>query len=87
MAAAVKWFQTHVYLAAWLSPIVAIIAVLVRNARHEHHIDSSRLMIYVAFLTCLAVSVTPTFDEGTRSFARGFVYAGLGFLIVDRART
>ncbi len=47
-------------------------------------VDWSRLLIYFAFLTSLAVTFTPIIDQTIRSIARGLVYALLGFLIVDR---
>lgn len=80
-----NWLRQNVYLAAWLSPVVAIVVAIVQNRhRKSNEVDWSRLLIYIAFLTALAVAFTPTFDDGIRSVASGLVYAGLGFLIVDR---
>jgi len=42
------------------------------------------LLLYSCFLAALAVTFTPTFDAGAGTVAKGFVYALLGFLAVDR---
>jgi len=79
------WLRNHAYLAAWLSPIVAIVVAIIQNRNKEFaQVDWSRLLIYFAFLISLAVVFTPTFDQTARDVARGLIFALLGFLIVDR---
>jgi len=80
-----NWLRNYSFLAAWLGPVVAISVAIFQN-RHKGfaEVDWSRLLIYFAFLTSLAVTFTPIIDQTIRSIARGLVYALLGFLIVDR---
>ena len=83
----INWLQNHVWIAAWLSPLVALIIAVVQSVRpNAPSIDWSRLLLYLAFLTGLAVAFTPLFDAGTRTFAQHLVMMGVGFLIVDRIR-
>jgi len=82
-----EWLKLHVFVAAWFSPIIALIGLLVkRTPSGEMPVDWSRLVIYVGWLTCLAVLVTP----GVEPFARGTFEAmaamGFGFLIFDVKR-
>jgi hypothetical protein len=79
------WLKDHSYLATWLGPIVAMIVAIIQNRRKGFaEVDWSRLLIYFLFLTSIAVTFTPSFDQSTRKVAEGFVFALLGFLIVDR---
>ena len=62
-----------------------LLTSIVQNARTNfREVDWSRMLIYTLFLTALGVTFTPTFDQWTREVARYFLYALLGFLIVDR---
>jgi hypothetical protein len=79
------WFESYVYLAAWLSLLVALVSFFMQNVKANFTgIDWSRSLLYIAFLTCLAVAISPMFDEKARTWAGGLVIALLGFLIVDR---
>lgn len=42
------------------------------------------LLIYFTFVTCLAVTFTPTFDNEARSAARSLIFILLGVIIVSR---
>ena len=81
------WLNNHAYLAAWLALPVAIGVAVFQN-RHKGfaEVDWSRILIYIGFLTSLAVVFTLGFDETARGFARVFVFTGLGFLIMDSRR-
>ena len=79
------WFKDHVYIAAWLSPIIGLIGIIVRTPKTTSgDPDWSRILVYLSFLTCLAVTLTPQFDERARSIAGTLLFTGLGFIIVDR---
>ena len=81
------WLRDHSYLAAWLALPVAIIVAFFQNKNRKFsEVDWSRILIYLAFLIALAVTLTPAFDEFARGVAKIIVFAGLGFLIVDRRR-
>lgn len=84
---AMHWLETHEYLAAWLALPVAIIAILFQNVpRKFEHFDWSRTLLYLAFLTSLAVVFTPTFDSAARSTASMLLFGIMGFMVVDRKR-
>jgi hypothetical protein len=79
------WLEIHVYLAAWLSLIVALISLFMQNLRGNfQQIDWSRSLIYIAFLTGLAVAISPTFDERARTAGWILVSTLIWFLIIDR---
>lgn len=84
---AMNWLESHVWLAAWLALPVAIIVGLIQNVKTKfEQVNWSRSLLYLAFLTALAVAFTPTFDESARSEARYIIAVGIGVLIVDMGR-
>jgi len=79
------WLSDHAYLATWLALPVAIVAIIVQNRSSRFaEVDWSRSLIYLAFLTSLAVAFTPTFDQTARTTAYFLLFSLLAFLIVDR---
>lgn len=81
------WLREHSYLAAWLAlPVAILVAFFQNKGKKLSELDWSRLLIYIAFLLSLAVTLTPSFDETARDAAKLLVFAGLGFLIVDRKK-
>jgi hypothetical protein len=80
-----NWLKEHIYIAAWISPLVALLGMVIQNARpNAAHISWSMVMIYVAFLTCMAVVFTPIVDDSARVFA-GVCFAGLSIFIANHA--
>jgi hypothetical protein len=81
-----NWFSEHAYAAAWLSPALTLIAMIVQSARPAAQpINWSKVMIYIAFLTCLAAVFTPTLEAEAREFAGGFLMFAafyLGFMAI-----
>jgi hypothetical protein len=81
-----NWLSTHAYVAAWLSPVLALIAMIVQSARPTGRpVNWSKVMIYIAFLTCLAAIFTPTLEAEARMFAGavvGFSGVYLGFVAI-----
>jgi len=62
-----NWFQAHSYIPAWLSPPIALIALVINNFKKSGRpVNWSMVVIYTAFLTCLATYVTPGMDIGVR---------------------
>jgi hypothetical protein len=77
------WLRQNVYIAAWASPLIALIGLMIRGAGRSGEMDWPRVMLYVAFLTCLAAALTPGLDATTRA-AAGFVMFSLsGFFMGD----
>jgi len=79
------WLKAHVFIAAWASPIIALIGMLIKKSPDGTPLNWSKMMIYVGFLTGLAVVVTPGVDPIARSYMSGLVSIGFGYLIVDSA--
>jgi hypothetical protein len=78
-----SWFISHVYIAAWVSPVIALIGLLIRNGpKSEHRTSWTRVMVNVAFLTCLAAVLTPGFDLPARYFAGTMMSFILGYFLV-----
>jgi hypothetical protein len=81
------WLRNNVFLAAWLSPVIALVGLCIQNARLDKpQIDWSRIVIYVAYLTFVAVAITPSFDASARATAGILVSAGFFWLILDAPR-
>jgi hypothetical protein len=80
-----NWLVTHVYIAAWASPIIALIGLLIRNRpTSAHPVPWPQVMIYTAFLTCLAAVITPGIDNYVRFFAGFNVSFMLGYFMMHR---
>ena len=80
---AMDWLKNHVFIAAWISPVVALVGLLLRKPVEGSSLNWSKIMIYVGFLTGLAILVTPGIDANIRASASSLVFIGLGYLIVD----
>ena len=79
-----KWLETHVWIATWLGLLVTIAALTLQNAKTGfREIDWGRSLLYLAFVTALAVTFTPAFDPNMRNDAKGLLYATLGAVIVS----
>jgi uncharacterized membrane protein len=61
-----SWLADHAYIAAWLSPIITLVGIIVSSTINARTPDWSRLMIYVGFLTALAVLFTSSMDDAAR---------------------
>jgi hypothetical protein len=80
-----KWLETHAYIAVWLSPALTLIGIIVQNSIGKFApIAWHRVMLYIAFLTCLAAALTPQFELPIRYFA-GFSFSMLlGYFMMTR---
>jgi hypothetical protein len=80
------WLKDHVYIAAWLSPLLALVALIIQDARGQGNTNPSRFMIYVGFLTFLAAVFTPALEVEARVFAGAGVIASFFFLFMDASK-
>jgi hypothetical protein len=81
------WLRTHVYLATWLSLIVATTGLIIRNVRASAgEVDWTRTMIYIVLLTGLAAAFTPYLEYQARAFAGFLVSFTLGWIMMDKRR-
>jgi hypothetical protein len=82
-----NWLESHVYIAAWTSPTVALIGLLIRNTlRPADKVNWSMIMVYVAFLTCLAATLTPGIESQIRYISYFVGTLTLGYIMVDANR-
>jgi hypothetical protein len=80
-----NWFQAHAYVAAWLSPTITLIGIILGNrSGGGTPVSWSKLMLYVSFLTCLAAVFTPQLELPARYFAGTVLMIELGYFLVDR---
>jgi hypothetical protein len=83
-----NWLKSHAYIAVWLSPIATIIGFLIQSAiKPAERVNWSMVMVYVAFLTCLAVMVTPGVEPQIRWIVGSVGGMAFGFILVDAARS
>jgi hypothetical protein len=67
------WFKEHVYLASWISPIIAVIAIILKLRKPDpggKPTNWTRMLLMILCLTSFPVAVTPTFDSSARDFAK-----------------
>jgi hypothetical protein len=76
------WLKNHVFIAAWLSPIIALIGLIWKKSDPTNPVNWSMIMLYVAFLTGLAVIVTPGVDPSVRGTMSTLVFLVFGALLV-----
>jgi hypothetical protein len=75
------WLKDHEFLAAWLNiPLAVILAILQGLKADSKPIGMRRIVIYFAFLTCLAAVLSPL-DDHTRE-GGGFAFFILLFHIL-----
>jgi hypothetical protein len=81
-----SWLKDNVYVAACLSPLLALIAMIFkRETPNSGPVNWSLRIVYIASLTCLAAVFTPIIDPEVKLFA-GFVAAAtLIFIAVHAA--
>jgi hypothetical protein len=79
----VEWFKTHVFIAAWASPVIALVAMILKKPSGTQPLNWSRMVIYVAFLTALAALLTPGLDGIARGAMFGLIMIGFGWLMTD----
>jgi hypothetical protein len=79
----VEWFKTHVFIAAWASPIIALVGLLLKRRAENSDLNWSKVIIYVAFLTAIAVVVTLGIAPQVRTTFEALMFLGFGYLIVD----
>jgi hypothetical protein len=75
------WMRQYSYIAAWLSPVIALVGMLIRGGAKGSSIDWARMMLYIGFLTCLAAVFTPVLENASRVFA-GFVVGAVSIFFM-----
>jgi hypothetical protein len=79
-----EWLRTHAFIAAWCSPSLTLIGLITRNIiRPVERVNWSMIILYVAFLTCLAANLTPGIDPATHLMTVTVGGLTLGTIIVD----
>jgi hypothetical protein len=81
------WLKTHVYLASWASPCIAIIIAIAKSRGKFKAVDWHEFLGLFILCTLIAVVLSPAFDEKA-NFARDFIpfLFGYGVLRVTRRR-
>jgi len=79
-----RWLRDNAYLAAWLSPLIALVGMIFRNPKSATGAtDWARTIAYIILLTALAAAVTPGLDTTTKTWAGSLVTLGLMLLYFD----
>jgi hypothetical protein len=74
-----KWLEANAYIAAWLSPGIALIGIILQNRSGTGKpVEWHRVMLYIGFLTCLAAVFTPQLELNARYFAGAVVASLIG---------
>jgi ABC-type transport system involved in cytochrome c biogenesis permease subunit len=80
-----EWLRAHVYLATWLSLLVATTGLVIRNVRASaSEVDWRRAMIYIVLLTSLAAALTPSLDYQARFLGGSLVFFTLGWIMMGK---
>lgn len=78
MWANMEWFKAHVFIAAWCSPIITLIGLLVKKQPQGAPMNWPHAIFYVGFLSGLAILVI---DPLSRGVAVALVAMGFGTLV------
>jgi hypothetical protein len=76
------WLKSHVFIAAWSSTIIALIALIRKKSDPTNPLDWGAVVLYVGFLSALAAVITPGIDPDARSAVRTLLFMSLGAIIV-----
>jgi hypothetical protein len=76
------WLKRYVFIAAWLSMIIALIALIRKKSDPTNPLDWGGIVLYVGFLSALAAVVTPGIDPNARSVMNTQLFMSLGAIIV-----
>jgi hypothetical protein len=76
------WLKSYVFIAAWSSPIIALIALIRKKSDSANPRDWGGIALYVGFLSALAAVVTPGIDPNARSAMNTLLFMSLGAIMV-----
>jgi hypothetical protein len=76
-----EWLKSHLFIAAWASPIIALIGLLLRHGPQGSGLNWTRTFFYVGFLSGFALLVTPGVDSLVHGIALAIVAMGFGTLM------
>lgn len=80
-----NWLKDYSYLSGWLALPIAVVAMIFQNkGKALKDIDWSRPLIYLAFLTTLAVVFNSNFDFQARFFSQMVLIFCLVFIGMDK---
>lgn len=80
-----NWLKDYSYVSGWLAVPIAVVAMIFQNkGKPIKEIDWSRPLIYLAFLTCLAVTFNSNFDYQARLFSGMVLFFCLVFIAQDK---
>jgi len=82
MTTAVKWLSDHVFIASWLSVLIALAAMLQQARRTGVPIKWNSVMLRLGFLISLSAILTPSVDHETKTVLYGVLAFTMGALIV-----
>jgi len=77
------WLKYYVFIPAWASPIIALIALIWKKSDPTDPVNWSKVMIYVGFLTGLAILVTPDVPVEAKKIGTYLVPSILGYLVIE----
>jgi hypothetical protein len=77
----VDWLKNHVFIAAWASPIIALVGLVWKKSDPTNPVNWSSIMFYVGFLSAFAVIVTPGVDSNVRATMEGLFIVAFGSLM------
>jgi hypothetical protein len=80
-----EWLKAHVFIAAWLSPVIALVGMILKKRPDGAALNWDRVVVRVALLSVLAVAVTPGVEAGVRSSAMGIFAFGFSALLFSRS--
>ena len=61
-----SWLKDHVYVAGWLSPIIAIIIALLKSNWSAAKLDTTQFTLTFLVLASFAAIITPETDSNVR---------------------
>jgi hypothetical protein len=82
MSGIMKWLSDHVFLASWLSVLIALLTMLWQSHKTNLTLRWSTITLRLGFLICLSAVLTPSVDTETRHVVEVLTGCLLGVLVV-----
>jgi hypothetical protein len=74
--------KESVFIAAWSSPIIALVALIRRKSDSTNPLNWSDVVLYVGSLSALAAVVTSGIDPSARMIMNTLLFMSFGAIIV-----
>jgi hypothetical protein len=78
-----EWLRAHSDIAAWLGPLIALLAAIVQNRKHLFDFNWRSFTIYLTFFSLTGVELSSSFDKETKERIQVIWFMSFLFIVWD----